>query len=451
MSDEELVASYIRGIPKASKPKVIAAIAHEARTSLSPNSYHAWMALGRAFAGDRAPWSATMTDGRIEAAIDCFQRASHAEPTSPDPWLEAGKTSESLGRSGESLGHFARALEAAPEDLHGLMLLANAWGRVGRPERALPFCNRAIELAGRVPLATRLRAYLLSRAGQQQEALETLEWLSDNNDDSTLKMRARLLEAVGRVAEALPIRQRLCNASPWTWTEYADTLSQLGRIQDALDALVEAEKRARTKVEVLPYKLAVLRKAGRQTEASALGAKAVSRIMGALRREKLPGSWEDAIDLLEAVEHHDEALALVDKVIEKMPGAQRDRALLGQRARLLLKYPGASKEHTVDAAQCFARAAAIDEKNPKRVSFWDPCVQRASLWNEAGLALVAVGDLSGAKAAFEAGQQVLGEQEVYACLDTLRENAVACLSDALKQPPARIDLMAFRDPLFMCS
>ncbi|MCY1073627.1 tetratricopeptide repeat protein [Archangium lansingense] len=451
MSNEDLVTSYVCRIPRESKPEVIAAIVHEARTSISPGAYQAWMALGRALAGERVAWIAPVTDGRLEAAFDCFQRASRAEPTSPAPWLEAGMTSRFLARSGESLGHFARALEAAPEDVHGLMLLANSWGRVGRPARALPFCDRVIELAGRVSLAIHLRAYLLRQAGKQQEALETLEWSSSDNTDSMLGMRAQLLESVGRAAEAVPLQQRLCDASPWSWTTYANTLSQLGRTQDALEALVEAEKRARTKVEVLPHRIAVLRKAERQAEASALASKAVSRIMGALRRDKLPGSWDDAVDLLEAVEHYEEALALIDKVIEKVPGAKRDRALLGQRARLLLKCPGASREHTVDAARWFAKAASVDEKHSPRVNFWDPCVDRASLWNEAGLALVVVGDLSGAKAAFEAGQQVLGGQEVYACLDTLRENAAACSSDAVKRPLARIDLMAFRDPLLMCS
>jgi tetratricopeptide (TPR) repeat protein len=452
MKNEELVASYIRRIPKAPNSDVIAAIALEARTSIPLDAHPAWMELGRAFAGERTAWNAPVTDGRLEAAIDCFQRAAHANPTSPESWLEAGRTYEFFGQSGKALESFARALEAAPKNLAGLLLSTNAWGRVGRPARALAFCDRLLELAGREPLAIRLRAELLSRTGQQQEALETLERSRNENDRSMLEMRARLLESVGRVTEALPLRQRLCGESPWQWIDYARALSQLGRSQEALDALVEAERRARTKAEVLPARLAVLRRAERQTEADALASKAASRIWGALQRDKLPGSWEDAIDLLEEIGHYEKALALIDKVLEKVSLAKRDRSLLGQRARLLLKYSEGSKESTLDAARWFAKAASIDLKDPLRVtSFCDPCVERASLWNEAGLAYWTAGDLSGAKAAFAAGQQVLEMQEVYACFEILRENEAACSNDALKPHSARIDLMAFRDPLLVCS
>jgi tetratricopeptide (TPR) repeat protein len=249
----------------------------------------------------------------------------------------------------------------------------------------------------------------------------------------------------------LDLQERtLTSDDAWTWLRRANLFAQLRRFDEAFVALDAAEERSRTKVQRLPQRVAILGQAGRDTEATTLVGRAVARIKSALERGRLPGAWDDAIDLLVALERHAETIQLIDFVLDKNRSAARDRALLAQRARALSALAGNDPERWREAGEWFEKAAAIEDD--LRLLWVDPAVQRASLWNSAASAYGRAGLPGYARASFAAAGVLIDDP--YACAQCLRRNADAYEAAPTPSTAASfetIDENRYIDPLLLAS
>ena len=446
--DKTLADFYVTQIPPRANAAGVAKVLRDTRVWIAKGSYDALMTVGRGFAGSRSVVEGPLADGRMEAAVECFERAADARPEAFDPCMEAGRVYASLAKSASALRWFEKAIAREPCEA-ALIHAANAWARLGRPKDGLGHCDRLLAMEPANPIGLRVRAELLRRADMFDEALATLDLLksADGDADSVDEKRALVLEGAGRPDLALPIRERLRGDGMWSWLSYAKVLSALGRHDDALSAISEAGKRARTKAYVVKHQHRALVDAGRTDAAEAFAVRSCKRILSALQRDKLPGSWDDALDLLSALGRNDEAIELTDRVLDKVRRAARDRGLVHQRAQLLSRKP----DRLGEAADWFVRAAQIEEE--LRVGWWDSAVTRAASWYEAGRAFRSIGNVESALTAFAAGRDVLGDER-YACHAQLAECSARCadpLDDAASEHWSRaalsIDVLSYKDVL----
>jgi len=151
------------------------------------------------------------------------------------------------GRYEEALSRMRQLTEAHPRQLRVLLemgLTLGIWG--GSPAEALPWYERALELAPG-HLSTQLhRALALARLGRHAEAVadfDTLEALGYHKALVLHMKRAESLEALGRHPEAerdwtLALAEDPDN--PWLLQQRATSRARLGRLEEAVGDLSAA-------------------------------------------------------------------------------------------------------------------------------------------------------------------------------------------------------------------
>lgn len=120
-------------------------------------------------------------------------------------------------------------------------------------QRAIRHCDSALRHGATGPLRAKTlvcRGEALAEVGRNEEALEDLRQGIDTTamTQDGMATLARLLDANGRYAEALPILERLCELDPKDvshWTNRGFELAMLGRHKEALaiyDKALEIDK-----------------------------------------------------------------------------------------------------------------------------------------------------------------------------------------------------------------
>src|SRR5215831_14133918 len=221
-SDDNMVAKYAAAIPAKANAAEIHRISIESVVWISKEAFGPWMKLGDAFVGDLDKVPSPPADGRVEAGLECFARASRARPTSWEPWEAIAATHVHFSRSARALPALMRALELAPDAPQLMRAAANACGRVGRPDKGVAVSER---LVGLDPKQASFRAELLGRVKRFDEALALLV-VTDDSSRWQIGHRARLLRWAGRAAEELELYQRFVAAGKASWTDVATTLGE---------------------------------------------------------------------------------------------------------------------------------------------------------------------------------------------------------------------------------
>jgi tetratricopeptide (TPR) repeat protein len=230
-----------------------------------PNNEAAWHQLGLVLAEHM---------GRLEEAMEAFDRSIALDETDPSAWNNKGTALRELGRAEESLHAYERAvlLDAAnrvawagkaavladlgrtAESLDALdhvisldPLIDWAWAatgvalhQLGHPERALEALDRALALNAELADAWHNRGSVLGSLGRNLEALESYERaLSLNSEEAvTWHDKGTMLLELGRAEEALEALDRCLSLDAHasaTWINKAAALGHLGRYEEALE------------------------------------------------------------------------------------------------------------------------------------------------------------------------------------------------------------------------
>jgi Flp pilus assembly protein TadD len=132
-------------------------------------------------------------------------------------------------------------LDARPEDIGAIRMMAEIAGRCGRYADAEKLLRRALELAPAFTAARANLATALYRQGRTAEALELLDALLDQEPEnpSFQNLKAAALNRLGRYGEAIRLYEQVLAKAPdeaKVWMSYGDALKTVGRQQDGLAA-----------------------------------------------------------------------------------------------------------------------------------------------------------------------------------------------------------------------
>ncbi len=133
-----------------------------------------WTDLIARFPSNPAVWSnrgnTRVSQNKIEAAIEDYNKAIQLAPDAPTPYLNRGVAYEALGKYEEAIADYQRVLELSPEDAMAYNNLGNANAGLGRWEEALKYYQKATEIAPNFAFASANESLTLYQLGRREEA-----------------------------------------------------------------------------------------------------------------------------------------------------------------------------------------------------------------------------------------------------------------------------------------
>ena len=201
-------------------------------------------------AGDSA-----MKSGQYVTAIEQFEEAAKLTPDDPVVYERLSEGNWELGNQTRAINQMAQAVQASDYDAQFLYKLAELNFQYGDLQRALDAVNLSIQSEPQSVDARILRASVLQEQGTTSKALDDLHFVLSVLDEGDI---ARQVEMQLKVAQIYIQQQRFQNALsvlttiPITKIEddlvievhqiHAQTLQQLGRLEDAQEELELALK-----------------------------------------------------------------------------------------------------------------------------------------------------------------------------------------------------------------
>lgn len=154
---------------------------------------------------------------------------------------------ERMGRGGDSLAWFKRAIRANPKDWYAYMGRAGALYRMGRAGAALRCCDRAVEAGASPAYAYQEKAKIFSNLGRHGESLASIDKALGIEPDNAGMLTTR-----------------------------ANVLSNMDRVEEAEECISRAIGLEQGNVEALTVKAALMVRLGRTGEAEACVDRAIS-------------------------------------------------------------------------------------------------------------------------------------------------------------------------------
>jgi tetratricopeptide (TPR) repeat protein len=178
------------------------------------------------------------------------------------------------GRVDEALGHFASALQAAPDDVQTLVRHGNTLIGLRRYDDALASFDRALAVSPLVLDALCNRGGALRALGRLDDALDTYDraLMVDPHSFESWFNRGLVLRELRRAADALHCFERANALRPGIAAIAAErgrTLAELDRLNEALAAFNDALAADPERLDALCDSAAVLERLGRADEALA--------------------------------------------------------------------------------------------------------------------------------------------------------------------------------------
>jgi tetratricopeptide (TPR) repeat protein len=212
--------------------------------------------------------------GQHDHAVEWIGRAIRQNPK-PDYLANLGIALKQSGRLEEALQVFDKAIQLTPDDAEAWLRLAKAFGAVGRKAEAVQAYQRVLQLVPRQWEAAYQCGELLHEAERFEEALACFDRCDEERPDHvpTLQARARALRGLKRFSESLAELLRADALAPGdiiTCNNIGNALLSLQRPREALEWFEKALALDPNSVEVLFNKVSALGELCRFEEASSV-------------------------------------------------------------------------------------------------------------------------------------------------------------------------------------
>lgn len=267
-----------------------------------------------------------------------------------DEHFQRGLAALQAGNLNEAERQLHAVTRAQPNHVAALNLLGVVLGRLGRNGDALASYDRALAAAPHSPEAWYGRAMTLLAVGRPHDAVVSFERVLAAKPDFTQVhlLRAKLLADLGRSEEALDAINKLLAIAPGlaeAWLGRSNVLFQARRYEEALAAAAKAAAIKPDLGEAWHGRGNALNELSRYDDALAAYDRALAL------NPKFAGAWHGRGNALNELKRYDEALAAYDKALALDPALAE--AWLG-RGNVLNVLKRAT-----DALAAFDRGAAI--------------------------------------------------------------------------------------------
>ena len=217
---------------------------------------------------------ALAAEGHDAAAVPHYERALELDPSGAEAVMRLARSLQRLGRTAEA----ERVLASGPTRVAGGELVPLTHARLaldrGDAEDAVRLAQEALKLAPELIAARRVLMLAYGRLGQLDQARPHAEAIVREHPDDVeaLTVMAKLCLAGNRMAEAVPLLQRVTAADPArgeAWGDLAVALSFTGDLQGAIRAAEQALKLDPADSKARFTKAGCLLDLGRKQEAAA--------------------------------------------------------------------------------------------------------------------------------------------------------------------------------------
>jgi tetratricopeptide (TPR) repeat protein len=188
---------------------------------------------------------ANIDSGRLDQAVDCFNRALEHDPKFAEAWNNRGFALKRLGRREEALISFERAIESDFSNISAWQNKGDALKDLGRTEEALSVYRESLDVEPRSESGWLRLGESLWDVGRKEEAqaayARALDWLP--GDLEIAARRGEMLALMGRHEEAVSVLDDVIKADPKrprVWDFTFEALCALGRDEQALVAIERA-------------------------------------------------------------------------------------------------------------------------------------------------------------------------------------------------------------------
>lgn len=299
-----------------SQPEESAALCREA-LELDPAYPWAWSQLG-VLARER---------GDLEKARKHFQEAHAAAPDAIWILHELADTCHRMGRREEAATHLDHARALAPFDAATMGYTAHHLRSDGQDEAAISHLEKAVDLDPDYTWAWRELAELRANMGLHHEAKEAADHAAklDPDDPVNLGLKAYLLRANGRHAEALAPLREATSAMPtyqWAWHELVEIELHLGQPHAAERSARAGLAQTGEHVGLRNLLVEALRRRGQLAEA-------VAELEAGLEHHPEQAGWWAQLAELVALEDLEDALPHAERAVA-LDDAPEHRTLLAR-------------------------------------------------------------------------------------------------------------------------
>jgi tetratricopeptide (TPR) repeat protein len=190
------------------------------------------------------------TEGRLDEAIEHFQRASEISPNHPQAYNNLGNVLVWKGRPEDAIANFARAIQIQPDYAEAHNNLANMLAKKGQFAEAIAHYQKAIQLNPDYADAHYNLGIVLVRQKQSAEATRQFQLaLQINPDNAGAHYNLGVVFGLqGDLGKAVEQYRKAIENKP----DYADAHGNLANVLVAQGRLDEAVKEYRRTLELVP-------------------------------------------------------------------------------------------------------------------------------------------------------------------------------------------------------
>jgi superkiller protein 3 len=386
----EAAATYKLGFVAFSEGRMDEALQHFNRAlEIEPDMYQAWHGRGVAL----------HNLGRYEEAIISYNRALALESGNHEVWYYHGNALRNLGRYEEAIVSHDRALEIKPDMHEAWHDRGIALGELHRYEEAVSSYDRALEIKSDKLETWLVRAHALAMLGRYEKALASLERVLETQPNSyeiwlgrgiLLNIMSKHKEAIASIDRGLEFKPE----SPEAWTARGNALLNLNRYEEALGSFDRTLVIKPDQDKAWLDRAVVLTGMGRYEEALA----SCDRVLEI--SPELPKAWFLRGVLLSSVDRHEEALASFNRTLGVKPNMHeawyyRGIALanLGKYEEALASFDQALEINSGEHKAWVVRGMALDNlgRREEAVASYDRALEinpnEYQVWFSRGLAL----------------------------------------------------------------
>ena len=258
--------------------------------------------------------------GKYGEALECFDKALEIDNKYIYAWFCKGLALYGLGRKEEAIECYDKALEINPKDSVFWYNKGITLYKLGKKEEAIECYDKALEIDDKYVDAWNNKGIALSDSSRKDEAIvcydKALE--IDNKYVNAWGNKGNVLDDLGRKEEAIECYDKVLeidNKDTTTWNNKGIVLSALGRYEEAIECYNEALKINNKYVDAWNNKGLALSNLGRNDEAIDFYDEALEI------DNRYVNAWNNKGVALENLRKYKEALEAYEEAIKLNPNS----------------------------------------------------------------------------------------------------------------------------------